>query len=108
MTHKVEPGSMAWTPGRASGFFRKDLLKLTNGDVKLVKIEPMSFFPPHAHTDKTEFVWVLEGSLEITVAEDGFPAGRGAFVSFPTGVTHSLRNSSSSECVLLIGTIASL
>jgi uncharacterized cupin superfamily protein len=107
MTHKVEPGSMAWTPGRASGFFRKDLLQLANGDVKLVKIESMSFFPPHAHSDKTEFVLVLEGNLDITVEEDSFPAGSGLFFSFPTGVTHSLRNSSSSECVLLIGTIAS-
>ena len=107
MTHKVEPGSMGWTLGRASGFFRKDLLQLPHGDVKLVKIEPLSFFPPHAHSDKTEFIWVLQGNLEITVEEESFPADSGVFCSFPTGVTHSLRNSSNAECVLLIGTIAS-
>ncbi len=74
-------------------------------------IPPGVVVPLHSHAEP-ELLFCLEGSLDI-FRGTGEPQGwtrlrRNETFTFPAGVKHALRNSSSSECALLVTTQGSL
>lgn len=48
--------------------------------------------PPHVHEDAHECVYVLEGTLEMSVGEDKLTGGPGSLMLAPRGTLHSLAN----------------
>jgi quercetin dioxygenase-like cupin family protein len=61
MNYKTNCLRTECSQGQVKGFSGKDLLQLSNGTVKVVRIEPMSVYPEHVHPDKTEYAFVMEG-----------------------------------------------
>jgi quercetin dioxygenase-like cupin family protein len=55
-------------------------------------VPPQGEAPLHVHHREDEAFWVLEGELEILVAEDTFRASAGSFVHLPKGVRHAYKN----------------
>lgn len=55
---------------------------------------PGAFVPLHIHTSQDEFIYVLEGQLELQLAEAKLQANRGDLVRLPHGVPHAYANSS--------------
>jgi mannose-6-phosphate isomerase-like protein (cupin superfamily) len=47
---------------------------------------------PHAHDDRIDSFYVLEGELEFLVGNDKLSLGPGSFVAAPTGVVHTFSN----------------
>ena len=56
---------------------------------------------PHSHTDHVDSFYVLEGEAEFVVGDDVVPAGPGAWVSAPVGLTHGFRNAGDGELRML-------
>jgi quercetin dioxygenase-like cupin family protein len=46
---------------------------------------------PHTHADHTDSFYVVEGELELTLGDETFRAGPGAFVAAPPGVLHGFK-----------------
>lgn len=105
MENKVIPNEMEWTEGRVKNFFGKDLLKLENGGVKIVKVAPHSFYPEHLHPDKTEYVYVLNGNPHFHIGAEVFNAAPDEFYIFPNNMKHAISNTTESECLLIVGAI---
>ncbi|MDF2448091.1 MAG: Cupin domain [Bacteroidota bacterium] len=94
-----------WSHGKIKGFSHKELIDRLNGSVKLVKIDPSSEYPEHVHPDKTEYAYVIEGSVWITIGDRHLEATEGDFHIFPENIKHSLANKSIQNCLVLIGSI---
>lgn len=69
----------------------------------LVSIEPVSDLdgPGYQHEGE-EFVYVLRGSVEITVGENINRLGPGESLHFNSSLVHKLRNSGDETCELLV------
>ncbi|MGC4232111.1 MAG: cupin domain-containing protein [Niabella sp.] len=104
---KIIPSEMEWTYGKVKGFAGKDLIKLDNGTLKLVKVEAGASYPTHQHPDKTEFAYVVSGTPEFMIGETTFQSQCGDFFIFPRQEMHSIHNHSNGLCELLIGAIRS-
>ncbi|MCC7050207.1 MAG: cupin domain-containing protein [Bacteroidia bacterium] len=105
MENKIITGNLDWHEGKVKNFFGKELLNLDNGTVKLIKIAPASEYPIHIHPDKTEYVYVIEGSLFCKIGEEECQGVVGDFFTFPKNIRHALINKSSKECIILVGAI---
>ena len=46
--------------------------------------------PPHAHERHAEWLYVLEGELELTAGEDTVRVGAGTWVEIPAGLPHAV------------------
>ena len=103
--YKIEPNEMDWKPSKINGFSGKDFIQLSNGEVKLIKINPMSFYPEHIHPDKTEYAYIIEGNPEIQIDTQFFSGKPGDFFVFPNNTNHSIKNNTSTESLVLIGSI---
>jgi quercetin dioxygenase-like cupin family protein len=97
--------NMEWEPMPVTGFAGKPLMTHKNGGLKVVRIQPGAEFPLHQHPDKTEFAYVLEGTLETTIGEKIYTGKTGSFYQFPVGVSHRLKNPAESETVVLVGSL---
>ncbi|HJV45964.1 MAG TPA: cupin domain-containing protein [Bacillota bacterium] len=102
---EVNPQQLSWKAMAVKGFEGKGLIDLSGGGLKMVRLQPGATYPVHQHPEKTEFAFVLEGTLEATVADQVYIGQRGMFYSFPVGIQHGLRNPSEEETVLLVGAI---
>ncbi|CAN5333765.1 hypothetical protein BH10BAC1_BH10BAC1_20260 [soil metagenome] len=105
MEYKIDINSLEWKSGQVKGFSGKEFLQLNNGGVKMVKVEPMAFYPIHAHPDKVEYAFVIEGTPEFLIEEKTWLAKSGDFFIFPNTIKHAINNNSAVECYLLIGSI---
>ena len=97
---------MNWETGKVKGFSGKNLIDLKNGGLKLVKVEAFASYPVHLHPDKTEYVYILEGSPIIGIDETNYIGKKGEFFIFPDAIKHSIQNPTDSECLLLVGAIS--
>ena len=53
---------------------------------------PQDFGPPlHSHNDEDEFLFVIDGSLEVQVGDEHRIVEAGAFVWLPSGVPHTFQ-----------------
>lgn len=94
-----------WEAGKVNGFLGKNLIDLSNGSFKMVKVEPFAAYPTHLHPDKTEFIYVLEGNPIITIGENEYDGEKGAFFTLPNAMEHKIANPADKECLLLVGAI---
>jgi uncharacterized RmlC-like cupin family protein len=53
-----------------------------------------TFVPPHIHPAQDEFIYVLEGQLDLQLGEETFKANPGDMVRMPRGVPHAYYNNS--------------
>lgn len=53
-----------------------------------------TFVPPHIHPLQDEWIYMLEGELEIEFGEEKHVAGPGDMVRMPMGVAHGIFNRS--------------
>lgn len=104
-SYLVRPDNMLWESTNVQGFSSKNLILLNNGGIKMIRIAPMADYPIHIHPDKTEFVFVLEGSISCTIAKEEVHCDKGEMVVFPIGIKHNIHNSGSSNAVVLVGNI---
>ena len=105
MENLKKTNSMDWETGKVKGFSGKSLIEVDNGGLKKVKVDPFSIYPTHLHPDKTEFIYVLEGTPKITVGEHIYNGEKDDFFSLPESVKHSIENPANSRCILLVGAL---
>lgn len=69
----------------------------------LVRLPPgKESFIPHSHAVEEEFIFVLEGSGQVTLNGEAHEVGPGDFIGFPTdGVVHGLRNTGTTDLLYL-------
>jgi quercetin dioxygenase-like cupin family protein len=53
---------------------------------------PGTFVPPHIHPTQDEFIYVLEGAMELELAGERHRAGPGDLVRMPLGLPHAYYN----------------
>ena len=53
---------------------------------------PGTFVPPHIHPDQDEFIYVLEGTIDLRLADKEAQARPGDLVRMPRGVPHAYYN----------------
>lgn len=100
LTSKLE-----WEKMPVNGFTKKDLISNSSGGLKLVKIMPGCEYPLHRHPNKTEFAYVLEGTLQATIGDTVYKGQSGAFYQFPCGEIHGLKNPGEVETIAIIGAL---
>ncbi len=105
MKNKIIPTELNWVSGKVKGFSGKELISLTNGGLKLIKIAPFATYPEHIHPDKTEYAYVLEGVPEFIINSETHIGKTDDFFIFPFNTKHAIKNNTNSECILLIGAI---
>lgn len=102
----MQTKEMKWETSKVNGIFSRDLLNDKDGTFKMIKLSPNSTYPIHRHPNKTEFAFVLQGTLTATIGEEEFTGEEGAFFTFPVGTMHELKNSDQDkETIILVGAI---
>jgi quercetin dioxygenase-like cupin family protein len=101
--NQLDMNEMKWEKSKVDGVTSKDFLKHPNGTFKIVKLAPQATYPIHHHPKKTEFAFVLSGSLRATIGEEQYTGGRGSFYRFPVDEKHGLHNPGDEDTVVLIG-----
>jgi quercetin dioxygenase-like cupin family protein len=71
----------------------------------VVDVVPGGFVPPHRHQNEEEGYFVLEGQLELTVADDQRTLGPGDFGHVPPGTVHGYANRSANSVRFLAWTV---
>lgn len=105
MENYKKPDLMNWETGKVKGFSGKNLIDIENGGLKMVKVDSFATYPSHLHHNKTEFIYVLEGSPKIAIGENNYNGVKGDFFILPKSIKHSIANPIDSECLLLVGAI---
>lgn len=105
MENYKKTSSLKWETGKVKGFKGKELIDMSKGGLKLVKVNPFATYPSHIHPDKTEYAYVLEGSPKMTIGETIYTGEKGDFFIFPKSIKHSIDNPHAIECTLLVGAI---
>ncbi len=62
-----------------------------------------SFVPPHIHPHQDEWIYVLNGALEIEFMHDVHKAGTGDTVLMPRGEAHGIFNRSGAGATVIFG-----
>ena len=96
---------MDWVSGKVKGFRSKNLVEMENGGLKKVKVDSFATYPSHLHPNKTEYIYVLEGSPKISIGDEIYNGEKGDFFILPNSTKHSIANPFDSECLLLVGAI---
>lgn len=85
----------SWEGREELALFPRVTLQSVGGDQALlcrVRYEPGAEVPRHSHEHTEQLMWMLEGSLEMTVGEETRTVGAGDVVVVNRGVEHSLRS----------------
>ena len=96
MEHGVTPasdalGGKAWN---VVGQTYTPKLRSENAFIWHAAIPADTFVPPHIHPLQDEWIYVLDGELEIEFGEQVLSAGPGDTVYMPKGVAHGIFNRS--------------
>ena len=105
MKNHIKTESLVWETGKVKGFSGKNLINLENGGLKMVRVKAQSNYPTHLHPEKTEYIYVIEGSPKITIGEVNYNGVKGDFFILPNAIKHSIENNTDEECQLLVGAI---
>lgn len=85
----------SWEGREELSLFPHVTLQSVGGDQVLlcrVRYEPGAEVPRHSHEQTEQLMWMLEGSLEMTVGSDTRVLHEGDVVVVNRGVEHSLRS----------------
>ena len=77
----------------------------TRGDVAVLEftVAPRSFgAPPHVHRDEDEYLYVLEGEVELLNEDEVVAAPTGSFAAMTRGHLHAFWNASDAPARLLV------
>lgn len=105
MKTKIGINTLDWTGGKVKGFYGKQFIDLDNGTVKLVRVDPKADYPLHRHPDKTEYAYVVDGSIEFTIDDKTYCGASGDFFIFKKMTMHAIHNKTDKTGTLLIGAI---
>jgi quercetin dioxygenase-like cupin family protein len=96
-------GRAVWTAGGTYTF--KAVGEDTEGAFVLLEgtVSPQAGPPPHVHTREDEFIYVLEGELEVLDGERAFTASAGSYVYIPRHTLHRFKNVQEATTRILIG-----
>jgi quercetin dioxygenase-like cupin family protein len=103
--NEINSNNIDWESMPVKGFEGKPLIDHKSGGLKMVRIQPGCEFPLHQHPNKTEFAFVLEGTLEAAIGEKTYTGHKGTFYQFPVGMNHRLKNPADHETIVLIGAL---
>ena len=101
----LQTDKLNWETTKIKGFSSKQLLELPLGGFKMIRVAPKSTYPLHLHPDKTEFIFVLEGQVNIINGDESQNGAKNDFFTLPSNTKHSIVNSFEEECTLLVGAI---
>ena len=104
-TNHLITDNLEWTKSNVEGFTSKSLLNLSNGSLKLSKVEPNCKYPIHKRSEKTEFIYILGGSPTISIGSNVYTGYTNEFFTLPFNIDHSIENLTNKECILLVGAI---
>ena len=62
-----------------------------------------SFVPPHIHPTQDEWIFMLDGNLELVFGDETALAGPGDTVRMPMGKPHGIFNKSGAQATCLFG-----
>ena len=68
-------------------------------------LQPGEAVPEHVHETADQLIYVVEGSVNVTVGEETVEASSGDFVHKPKGVPHSLTNPTDGPTTVLEMTV---
>jgi quercetin dioxygenase-like cupin family protein len=57
-----------------------------------VEGEPGTFVPPHVHPTQDEFIYLIDGDMELTLDGQLHPLGKGGMARLPMGIPHGYSN----------------
>lgn len=79
--------------------------KLWNEDAFLwhATIPTGTFVPPHIHPTQDEWIYMIEGDLEVEFGEEVVKAGPGDTVRMPRGIAHGIFNRSGGTALCVFG-----
>jgi pimeloyl-ACP methyl ester carboxylesterase/mannose-6-phosphate isomerase-like protein (cupin superfamily) len=60
-------------------------------------LPPGTFVPPHIHPTQDEFIYMIEGRLDLELGNEKSHAGPGDLIRLPRGKPHGLYNNASSD-----------
>ncbi|KZM48830.1 cupin domain-containing protein [Labrenzia sp. OB1] len=75
----------------------------TNAFVWHATLPADTFVPPHIHPTQDEWIFMLEGNLEVEFLGDVHKAGPGDTVRMPMGEAHGIFNRSGKEATCVFG-----
>ncbi|HEX3349201.1 MAG TPA: cupin domain-containing protein [Acetobacteraceae bacterium] len=61
--------------------------------------EPGTFVPPHIHPTQDEFIYCIEGEMELTLDGQTHRLPQGGMARMPMGIPHGYKNVGSSKLV---------
>ena len=64
-------------------------------------LPPETFVPPHIHATQDEYIHVLSGELDITLAGEHLHANTGELISMPRGIPHGIFNNTGHDVTCL-------
>ncbi|SDT95355.1 cupin domain-containing protein [Stappia sp. ES.058] len=62
-----------------------------------------TFVPPHIHPTQDEWIYILDGELEIEFPDDHCKAGSGDTIKMPRGIAHGIFNRSGKTATCIFG-----
>tara|TARA_R110002124_G_scaffold270552_1_gene439091 strand:- start:19722 stop:20162 length:441 start_codon:yes stop_codon:yes gene_type:complete len=62
-----------------------------------------TFVPPHIHTHQDEWIFLIEGALEIEFMQEVHKANAGDTIRMPRGEAHGIFNRSGKEATCIFG-----
>ncbi|RDC71805.1 cupin domain-containing protein [Rhodovulum sp. 12E13] len=62
-----------------------------------------TFVPPHIHPFQDEWIYMLEGTLEVEFGEEKHGAGPGDLIRMPKGLAHGIFNRSGATATCTFG-----
>jgi quercetin dioxygenase-like cupin family protein len=89
------PAFQSWEGREELSLFPHVTLQSVGGDHVLlcrVRYEPGAEVPRHSHEHTEQLMWMLEGSLEMTVGDETRTLSEGDVVVVNRGVEHELRS----------------
>ena len=92
MVNYKKTNQLKWVSGKVKGFAGRDLIDLDNGGLKMVKVDAFAEYPIHLHPDKTEYIFVLEGTPQIEIGPNTYSGEKGDFFILPKAINHSIKN----------------
>lgn len=105
MEHIIKSNTPGWSAGKVKGFYGKELIHRKNGEVKLVKVDPLATYPEHKHPHKTEYAHVIQGNPVFVIDDQRYTSEPGDFFIFPVNTKHAIINDTTVEGLLLVGLI---
>lgn len=105
MEHGLTPSAdgLAGTSWNVVGHTYKPKLHSPNVFMWHADVPADTFVPPHIHTTQDEWIYMLDGELEVEIEGQIHKAGPGDTVRMPMGIAHGIFNRSGKGATCVFG-----